>query len=186
METKHIIMIIAAIVVVIIIIVIVVVMTSSTSSTSSTLPTPPQTLTITWLNNKDDVIQGSYIPENAIYTLTLGTSLESYNSGISDMMSSFVSPLGFTVKYIYEITGDYPDVKYFDISKVVFIKYVDSDGLNRFALVSVVDSNYNLNAIIRTTDDVGTLIDPTKYTGTWLSSNNLSTEFVTNETLRIS
>lgn len=178
MEKKHIIMIIVAIVIIIIILVIIVVLTSST------LPIqPPQTLTITWLSiSSSTVVMPTLIPENGIYTLTLGTSLESYNIGISNIMA-FVSP-GFIVKYIYEITGDYPDVLGFDASKVVFIKYVDSDGVNRFALVSVFTST--INAIIRTMDDVGTLIDPTKYTGTWLSSNNLSTAFITSETLRIS
>ena len=177
---------IAIVVVIIVVIIVMTSLTSSTSSTSSTPPTPPSSITITWFNNiTNTIVMPLIIPENCVFTLTSGTSLESYNVGLSNMMS-FISPEGFTVKYIYEITREYPDVQYFDASKVVFIKYVDSADANRFALVLVASSSEGHNLIIRTENDVGTLIDPTTYNGNWVSSNDFNVIVTTNETLYIS
>jgi hypothetical protein len=184
--------IVAAIIVVIIIIVIVVVMTSSTSSTSSTPLTqlPPTQLTITWTNMSGQSLVSKKLPDKGIYMLTPGTSLESYNVAVSTIMS-LVSPGGFTVKYLYNITGDYPDIIDFDASNSVFLKYVDSDDVNRFALVLIYtdSSSEKSYLIIYTADDVGTSIDPAKYIGNWLSTNNnlisVNSSPLTNEKLII-
>ena len=176
--------IVGVIAIVVVIIVVIIVMTSSTSSTPSTPPTPPSSLTITWTTVGNIVLLEPYLPENGVFMLTSETSLESYNVGFSDMMST-ISPDGFTVKYIYEITGDYPDSTRFDASKVVFIKYVDSTGANQFALILIMP---DMTAIIYTADDVSTSIDPTTYNGNWLSTNsgpNTGLSPLTNEKLNI-
>ena len=143
-----------AIVVVIIIVVIIVVVTSPTS------PAPPQQLTFSWVDSNSVAEHPNHVPVNGVYTLASDTSLTSYNVAISDVM------LNSTVLYKYVITGPYPDANLFDTSNLVFVKYVDSTNANKFALLFHKESIGIY--VFQTSVDVGDLLDPTKYTGTWI------------------
>ena len=140
------------IIIVIVVIVVVVVISQS----------PPTSLNINVIDSSGIALYNTYIPENAIYTLTSGTSLSDYNIDIANIFSSS------TIIYLYSITGDYPDVFNFDAMNTIFVKYIDVNGVSRFALACKVAS---LTGFIYT-DDVGTLVNPTKYTGLWTWTTN--------------
>lgn len=123
---------------------------------------PPTSLIINVIDSAGITLYNTYIPENAIYTLTSGTSLSGYNIDIANIFSSS------TIIYLYSITGEYPDVFNFDAMKTIFVKYIDVNGISRFALACKIA---DLTGFIYT-DDVGTLVNPIKYTGLWTWTTN--------------
>lgn len=179
---KHLILIFGVIIIIIVIVVVITYLTYLTSSTPST-QLPPTQLTITWLNKLGIASYSDYVPQNGIYILTTDTSLESYDIGVSYVLS-ILSP-GLTVQQIYKINGYYTTAPHFDASanNIVFIKYMDLKGTNRFTLVVVLTASTIIT--ITTTDDVGTLIDPTKYTGKWTTYTNSNNSFISDQLLTI-
>ena len=159
---------------VVIAIVIIIVVTSPTSPTS---PAPPQQLTFSWVNSNSVAEHSNNVPVNGVYTLASDTSLTSYNVDISDAM------LNSTVLYKYVITGPYPNVTAFNTSDLVFVKYVDSTNANKFALLLHKESIGIY--VFQTSVDVGDLLDPTKYTGTWIWTLNGITQTTTDSTSSI-
>ena len=153
---------IIVVIVIIIIIVVIIILTSTsttpTTPTTPTIPVYPASLHITWTYSDSTILYSTFLPAGATYTLKSDTSLSTYNALITPTLSAS------TVLCIYEIPGTYPTTVNFNKSNIIFTKYVDSDNINRFALVTIF---YNETHLVKTTDDVNTLTDPSNYKGTW-------------------
>ena len=155
-------MIIIAIIVIIIVVVVIIVVTSTTT-------TLPQTLIITMNGSSTGTPDyPTYVPANGVYTLTSETSLGSYNSILSTAL-----PVGFTVTQVYKLTGDYQGLSSNTSADVVFIRYMESGGISRYALIFIKGGA----VAVSTVNDITTLTDPTTYTGKWSTYNatNLTT-----------
>jgi len=153
-----------ALVVIIIIVVIVVIATSSSSTAFPALP--PSPLTISWVMISDlSLAHPSHVPKS-VYTLTTDTSLSNYGDII---INEFAES---TIQYVYNtVTTDSTTGVITPNLTNIFIRYIEG-GITRFALVALIISDLY---IIKTASDIGTLIDPTKYTGTWSVSNRVDT-----------
>ena len=155
-----------ALVVIIIIVIIIIVVTSSTVTSSTVLP--PSSFTISWITISDlTLAHPTHVP-NSVYTLNTNTSLSGYNQNIIDEFEES------TIQYVYSTVSTNSTTGVTTPSTTnLFIRYIDPDGITRFALVAYFTSAIH---VMKTSVDIGTIIDPTEYVGTWtVGSSDVTT-----------
>ena len=120
----------------------------------------PETLRLTWQDSAGATQFPFYVKANAKYVLGTGTSLAAFKAAIGTALDTETSQ----VLCFYEYAAGALLTTDQDRLATVFVKYIDANKANRFAFFAVIQSALYK---IYTTDDVGTMTDPTEYTGAW-------------------
>ena len=125
----------------------------------------PETLHLTWQDSAGATQFPVYVKATAKYVLGAGTSLAAFKAAIGTALDTETSQ----VLCFYEYAAGAKLTTDQDRLATVFVKYIDANKANRFAFFAVINSALYK---IYTTDDVGTMTDPTEYTGAWSFAYN--------------